>query len=715
MYFNNELIQIFQEATLDAKRLKHEYLTIEHTIKPILNSKTGKTLISDSKVITDIETDLNEYFKYMETSEDSLPIKTEDLELILNNMMLNVEAKGKTLMGVIDFIREIEKTNSHASKILLKNKLYIQKNIQKKDTNNTIDDVSTEMVEQALNGEFGRGIGIDDEVETLYQTLKRKSKSNCVLIGESGVGKTTIVEELANKIAEDDVPDFLKEAKIYALNMGALLSNTKYRGEFEGKIKNLLDELITNPKNILFIDEIHTIIGVGSSSDSSLDVANLLKPYLSNGKLKVIGATTNEEYSKIFKKDKAISRRFTPIKILEPSPEDTKKILLNSKDKFEKHHKVSYADEVIEKAVEYSSRYITNRFLPDKAIDIIDIAGSKVHLSNKKKVTINDIVDVIENITKIKIADIKEDKDEKKKIKTLEKRLNSNIFGQEETIKEITNLIAKQKIFKNDKPISVLMSGATGTGKTEIVKQISEYLNMNLIRLDMSNYGEKHNVSNLLGSSSGLVGYEEGSPFLKDVQNNPYSIILLDEIEKAHQDIYNTFLAILDEGKIDDTKGDIVDFSNTIIVMTTNLGFGKSKTVASKLGFGNMNKENSQEKENILENIKGFFRPEFINRLDLITTTNRLSEKIIIDIVKKELHNAEEELSELNITIKPSQSALKELALAGFNEEYGARFIKRVIDKEIKQEITTLYLNNKVDLNQTIKLGYQKGNYTFKV
>jgi len=708
---------MLNKASEEATIKKHGYLTIEHVFKQIIHSDFGKKLVKDTEVQERIELDLEEYFKYMEKSND-VPVKTEEFEMVLNNMMMNIEATGKTLMGIRDFLLEMNKIEeAHINSILKKNNISLEellKRQKKSEEQEFINEISFEMVEAARQNSFGRGIGVDNEVEMLFQTLKRKNKANSVLVGEAGVGKTTIVEELAHRISDNTVPVFLKDAKIYSLNLGALVAGTKYRGDFEAKVTKLLDEIQKEDNSILFIDEIHMIMGAGSSSDSNVDVANLLKPYLSTSKIRVIGATTKEEYRQSFVKDKAISRRFTMMKVNEPSIEDTKKILLTTKPNYEKHHKVKYSDEVVEKAVELSSRYITNRFLPDKAIDIIDIAGSKVHLRNGKEVKMDDVIDVIENITKIKIADVKQDKSEKTKIRKLGDNLKSKIFGQEEVINQVTAAIAKQKIFKTTRPVSMLLAGATGTGKTEIVKQISDNLSMNLIRLDMSNYSEKHNVSNLVGSSSGLVGYEEGSPFLKEVQSNPYSIILLDEMEKAHPEVFNTFLPILDEGKMDDNKGEVVDFSNTIIVMTTNLGFGKSKMVAKKIGLTNKDTDKQKEENtNVLENVKSFFRPEFINRIDLITTTNRLSEKVIVDIVKKEITIAEEEMKELNIKLKVSATALKELAKAGFNEEYGARFIKRTVDKEVKEKITELYLLGEVDKDSVVSIGLKKGEYTF--
>jgi len=719
MFFNKEFAFILNEASKEAQLQNHEYLTIEHVFDKIIKSDFGSKIVQGNiDLKRKIEKELEEYFGYLEKTNE-VPMKTEEFELVLGNMLINVQTTGNTLLGIKDFLFEMEKVEGlHVNEILKANKISLEevlKEAELTEEKEFLNEISYEMIQAAKEHSFGRGIGVDNEVETLYQTLKRKKKANCVLVGEAGVGKTTIIEELAHRILNKEVPNFLKESKIYSLNIGALVAGTKYRGDFEQKVNKLLEEITKEEGSILFIDEIHMIMGAGSSSDSNVDVANLLKPYLSTSKIKVIGATTNEEYRQTFVKDKAISRRFTMLKINEPSVEDTKKILLTTKENYEKHHKVSYSDFVIEKTVEYSDRYITNRFLPDKAIDIIDMAGSKVHLKGKKEVTQKDIVDIIENITKIKIADVKEDKTEKSKVKDLSKNLNKVIFGQENVISKISGAIAKQKIFKTYRPVSILLAGSTGTGKTEMVKQISSNLGMNLIRMEMSNYSEKHNVSNILGSSSGLVGYEEGSPFLKDVQTNPYSVILLDEIEKAHPEIFNTFLAILDEGKIEDNKGEVVDFSNTIIVMTTNLGFGKSKLVSKKVAFASTEENLNKEEESILDNVKSFFRPEFINRLDLITMTNRLEEKVIIDIVKKEIEIAETEINELNIKIKPTNSALKELALRGYSEEYGARPIKRTIDKEIKEKITEMYLNDEIDKGNVLSIGLKKGEFTFNV
>lgn len=520
-------------------------------------------------------------------------------------------------------------------------------------------------------------IGRDKEIDSVIQTLCRKTKSNPIIVGEPGVGKTSMVKGLCARIESGNVPDCLKNKPIYSLDIPSIIAGSSMRGEAEEKLQTSLEEIMQSDdsKPIIFIDEIHNLISTGVSQ--SYDIANLLKPMLVEGKISVIGATTTDEYNKTFKKDKAFDRRFYKIKIEEPSLSDTCKIIKGIKKEFEVYHNVKYANRVIEETVELSSRYITDRYLPDKAIDILDEAGSRAKIKGKQKVEKADIAAIISEKTGIPVGNI--ESDEKKKLKTLEKQLKGRIFGQDKACEMVSNLIRVNRVFKGDSPISFFFVGPTGTGKTELAKTIASVLNLNLIRIDCSEYQEKISASKLIGSAPGYVGYEEGGKLINDIQNNPYSLILFDEIEKAHPDLFNTLLQLLDYGVMTDGRGVKGDFKNAIIVFTSNCG--ASDVGKNIIGFSQ--KDNKTGNEVMTAEMNKTFAPEFLNRLSGIIPFDKV-DGVAVQIIKQQLKNLEIELNKTGIKITFEDTVINQIEKSGITIKTGARMVKRVIQDKIK-------------------------------
>ena len=630
------------------------------------------------------------------------------------------------------------------------------------------------LTEYASEGKIDPVVGREKEIQRVIQILSRRTKNNPVLIGDPGVGKTSIIEGLALNISSGNIPESLQDKVLYTLDMGSMLAGAKYRGEFEERIKNVVDEVIKNKNIILFIDELHTIIGAGSTGESTIDASNILKPALSRGELQVIGATTIDEYRKHVEKDSALERRFQPIMVNEPTKEESIKILEGLRKKYEEHHKVKISDEAIKSAVDLSVRYITDRYLPDKAIDLVDEASSRVRLkqgstkstvkklenkiqileSNKEGIEKNDlkeetyaqlekaqkdldklyknievvdsedIAEVVELWTGIPINKLIEG--ESDKLLRLEDRLHERVIGQEQAIKSIARAIRRSRAGLKDpsKPIgSFLFLGPTGVGKTELSKALAEVQfgdENQIIRIDMSEYMEKHAASRMIGSPPGYVGHDEGGQLTEKVRRKPYSVILFDEIEKAHPDVFNILLQILDDGRLTDSKGRSIDFKNTIIIMTSNVGattINKQKT----LGFSS-NKDDKEKakdqydkmKENIMGELKKQFRPEFLNRIDDTIVFHSLSEddisKIVI-IMTKDLINR---LEVLGIKLELTEEAIKFISKAGFDLEYGARPLKRAIQKELEDELSEEILLGAIKKGYTVVAEVENNMIVFK-
>lgn len=647
-----------------------------------------------------------------------------------------------------------------------------------------LDKYGRNLTESAKQDKIDPVIGRTKEIERIIQILSRRTKNNPVLIGDPGVGKTAIAEGLAIDISQGKVPDTLKDKILYTLDMGSLLAGAKYRGEFEERIKQVIDEVVKKGNIVLFIDEMHTIIGAGATGEGSIDASNILKPCLARGEIQVIGATTIDEYRKHVEKDSGLERRFQSVLIEEPTKEDTIEILKGLRDKYEAHHKVKITDESIKASVELSVRYITDRFLPDKAIDLIDEAASKVRLKeNTPPKDIKDLEEKINNIKKEKEESVRGQnfekaaklRDEQRKTQEqlekirdrwnksskydnvvdeeviaevvglwtgipvnrmmeeeterllkLEDILHQRVIGQDQAIKSISTAIRRARAGLKDpnRPIgSFLFLGPTGVGKTELSKALAEaeFGDENqIVRIDMSEYMEKHSVSRLIGSPPGYVGYDEGGQLTEKVRRHPYSVVLFDEIEKAHPDVFNILLQILDDGRLTDSKGRTVDFKNTILIMTSNVG---AKTIKKQktLGFGSPNEEDKEKdeyekmKENIMVELKKQFRPEFLNRIDDIIVFHSLNKEDISKIVKIMCKTLVERLEEMTIRLEMDEEAINLIAKSGFDLEYGARPLKRSIQKELENELSELILQGTIKSGDIVEATVKEGKMAFEV
>jgi ATP-dependent Clp protease ATP-binding subunit ClpA len=579
-------------------------------------------------------------------------------------------------------------------------------------TKSSLDDFALNLNEYVLSGKKDPLVGREDLIQKMIQTLGRRTKNNPLLIGDSGVGKTAIAEGLAEKIVLGQVPDFLKNKIIYSVDLGSLLAGAKYRGDFEGRMKNILKEAKDKKNVILFIDEIHTVVGAGSISGGSMDASNMLKPALTKGEISCIGATTFQEYRQHFEKDRALSRRFQRLDVSEPSLDDTLQILRGIKSKYENFHKVEYTEEALKACTELSQKYLTSSKLPDKAIDLLDEVGSTVKLQKREDrvITPKDVMEVISRLSGIPTVEMSQD--DLKGLKDLDKKLKSVVFGQDEAIDALVQAIkfARSGLDHKEKPWgSFLFAGPTGVGKTEVCKQLARILGIQFQRFDMSEYLEKHAVSRLVGAPPGYVGYEQGGQMTEHVQKHPYSLILLDEIEKAHPDIYNILLQVMDGGRLTDGNGRTVDFKNTLIVLTTNAG--ASDVAKGQIGLGKKDSSGVSQ-----EAIKKTFAPEFINRLDHVVYFNSLTEALILKVVEKFLAELRLTLAQKKVELVYTEKVLKFIAEKGFDPVYGARPIARKIDQLVKSQLVDELLFGKLKDGGRVEIDFD-GNklaFTFK-
>jgi ATP-dependent Clp protease ATP-binding subunit ClpA len=564
---------------------------------------------------------------------------------------------------------------------------------------------------KAEQGKIDPLIGRDQEIERTIQILCRRTKNNPLYVGDPGVGKTAIAEGLAKRIVEGDVPEVLAKSTIYSLDMGSLLAGTRYRGDFEERLKAVVTELEAQPGSVLFIDEIHTVIGAGATSGGAMDASNLLKPALSQGTIRCIGSTTYKEFRTHFEKDRALVRRFQKIDVNEPSVEDAVKILQGLKTNYEKHHKVRYTPEAIRAAVELSAKYIHDRKLPDKAIDVIDEVGASRMLlpenKRRKTVTLKDVEDIVAKIARIPPKSVSTD--DRETLKNLERDLKAMVFGQEKAIETLASAIKLSRAGLRDaeKPIgNYLFSGPTGVGKTEVAKQLAKTLGIELIRFDMSEYMERHSVSRLIGAPPGYVGFDQGGLLTDAIDQHPHAVLLLDEIEKAHQDLYNILLQVMDHGKLTDHNGKNVDFRNVILIMTTNAG--ASDMAKPAIGFERAARVGEDE-----EAIKRMFTPEFRNRLDAVVTFAGLSPEIVAQVVEKFVMQLEAQLADRNVTIELSSAAKEWLSERGYDPLYGARPLARVIQEYVKKPLAEELLFGKLAKGGSVKVGLRDGALTF--
>ena len=564
---------------------------------------------------------------------------------------------------------------------------------------------------KAEQGKIDPLIGRDQEIERTIQILCRRTKNNPLYVGDPGVGKTAIAEGLAKRIVEGDVPEVLAKSTIYSLDMGSLLAGTRYRGDFEERLKAVVTELEAQPGSVLFIDEIHTVIGAGATSGGAMDASNLLKPALSQGTIRCIGSTTYKEFRTHFEKDRALVRRFQKIDVNEPTLEDAVKILQGLKTNYEKHHKVRYTPEAIRAAVELSAKYIHDRKLPDKAIDVIDEVGASRMLlpenKRRKTVTLKDVEDIVAKIARIPPKSVSTD--DRETLKNLERDLKAMVFGQEKAIETLASAIKLSRAGLRDpeKPIgNYLFSGPTGVGKTEVAKQLAKTLGIELIRFDMSEYMERHSVSRLIGAPPGYVGFDQGGLLTDAIDQHPHAVLLLDEIEKAHQDLFNILLQVMDHGKLTDHNGKNVNFRNVILIMTTNAG--ASDMAKPAIGFERAARVGEDE-----EAIKRMFTPEFRNRLDAVVTFAGLSPEIVAQVVEKFVMQLEAQLADRNVTIELSSAAKEWLAERGYDPLYGARPLARVIQEYVKKPLAEELLFGKLAKGGSVKVGLRDGALTF--
>ena len=710
---SSNLNSVIKNSINFAKELRHEYLTIEHIFYEILGSDEGMYIILACG--GDVEKMRSLLKTYITTNIDPLPNNVEiepyesvALSRVVDSMIRHIQSAGQSSADIGDMIAALfEEKNTFTHNLLEEYNISRLDVLEIISHTNIKEDVkeseesfllkySINLLQRARDGKIDPVIGRKSEIERVTQILCRRKKNNPILVGEAGVGKTAIAEGLALNIVASNVPDILKNADLYALDLSAMLAGTKYRGDFEKRLKGVMDELKSNPNAILFIDEIHTLIGAGATS-GTMDAANQLKPALASGELRCMGATTFAEYRNGFEKDKALSRRFSKVDIDEPSIDTSIKILKGLKTKYEKHHNVKYTSKALKSAVELSKRYITDRFLPDVAIDIIDETAASFHLLKKEKTKVG-VRDIEATISKIiGISSSKIDKDETKQLASLESDLKSMVIGQDNAVSEVAKAIkiSKAGLSTADKPIaSFLFSGPTGVGKTELAISLSKTLGINFERFDMSEYMEKHALSRLVGAPPGYVGFEQGGLLTEAIKKHPYTVLLLDEIEKAHPDITNILLQIMDGATLTDNNGYKADFQNVILIMTSNIG----ATARSVMGF---NKDSSISAN---EELKSFFTPEFRNRLDAIVEFSQLNILTVTGIVSKFIDELNIELKSKKITVELSNESKEYIAQEAYSPEMGARPLKRYIQDNITNKLSDEILFGKLKNGGKVKV-----------
>jgi ATP-dependent Clp protease ATP-binding subunit ClpA len=722
---SKDLEQTLNDAFRGARAKRHEFMTVEHLLLALLdNNDAIRVLKACGADIGNLRGDLLEFVDATtplipEDEEDRDTQPTLGFQRVLQRAVFHVQSSGKSEVNGANVLVAIFSEQESQAVFFLKTQNVARLDVvnfmthgvsKVSDDPDSIDDPQS--VDNDLGGQEGESnpldsyatnlnleaeaghidplIGRIEEVERVAQILSRRRKNNPLLVGESGVGKTAIAEGLAKKIVDGEVPDILKESVVYSLDLGALLAGTKYRGDFEKRFKGLLAELKKRDHAILFIDEVHTIIGAGAASGGVMDASNLLKPLLSSGKLRCIGSTTFQEYRGIFDKDKALSRRFQKIDVLEPTPDDAYKILKGLKSRFEEHHGLRYTDRALRVATDLSARYITDRFLPDKAIDVIDEAGAYQQLQSaskrKKVIGVGDIEAVISKIARIPPKTVSTD--DKATLQKLEKNLQMVVFGQNAAISSLATSIklARAGLRAGDKPIgSFLLSGPTGVGKTEVTRQLAMQLGLELLRFDMSEYMERHTVSRLIGAPPGYVGFDQGGLLTDAVTKHPHSVVLLDEIEKAHPEVFNLLLQVMDHGTLTDNNGRKADFRNVILVMTTNAG---AESI-SRRSIGFTVQDHATDGT---EAINKMFTPEFRNRLDAIVQFQPLGEDVILTVVDKFLTELQSQLDEKRVMLDVDEDARLWLVEKGYDIHMGARPMERVIQEYIKKPLAELVL-----------------------
>ena len=745
--FSNSLEKAIHQALTYANERHHEYATLEHLLLALIEDPDAAAVMGACNVdIDQLRRTVSDYVDkelgnlVTGYDEDSKP--TSGFQRVIQRAVIHVQSSGREeVTGANVLVAIFAERESHAAYFLQEQEMtrydavnFISHGIAKRpgaeearpvrgaeepepDTpksdsggedgakkkgQDALTAYCVNLNEKAKTGKIDPLIGRVEEVNRTIQILCRRSKNNPLYVGDPGVGKTAIAEGLAKRIVEGDVPDVLADAVIYSLDMGSLLAGTRYRGDFEERLKQVVKELEDLPDAVLFIDEIHTVIGAGATSGGAMDASNLLKPALSSGAIRCIGSTTYKEYRQFFEKDRALVRRFQKIDVAEPTIPDAIEILKGLKPYYEDYHRVRYTDEAIKAAVELSARYITDRKLPDKAIDVIDESGAAQMLlpekSRKKLLTEAEIENTIATMARIPAKTVS--KDDETVLANLDKELRSVVYGQDFAIDALTAAIrlARAGLREPDKPIgSYLFSGPTGVGKTEVAKQLAASLGVELLRFDMSEYMERHTVSRLIGAPPGYVGFDQGGLLTDGVDQHPYCVLLLDEIEKAHPDLFNILLQVMDHGSLTDHNGKKIDFRNVILIMTTNAGAADAAKAA--IGFGSSKREGDD-----MEAINRLFTPEFRNRLDAIIPFGALPVKVIHMVVQKFVMQLEAQLAERNVTFDLGEDAIAWLADKGYDERMGARPLGRVIQENIKKELANELLFGKLKQGGTVKV-----------
>ena len=710
---NKDLELTLNAAFREARTRRHEFMTVEHLLLALLDNPSASEALNACGVnISGLKYELLEFIDEttpvipdLEEERETQP--TLGFQRVLQRAVFHVQSSGKNeVTGVNVLVAIFSEQESQAVYLLKKNDVsrldivnFISHGISKTDDDlgDDTDDINEEVQEvqneevskldsfttnlnaQARDGNIDPLIGRDSEVERAVQVLCRRKKNNPLLVGEAGVGKTAIAEGLAYRIVNEQVPEVIADAVVYSLDMGALLAGTKYRGDFEKRFKSLLKELQAKPGSILFIDEIHTIIGAGAASGGVMDASNLLKPLLSSGKLRCMGSTTYNEYKNIFEKDRALVRRFQKIDVLEPSVADTTKILNGLKDRYEEHHGIRYTQKALKAAAELSAKYINERHLPDKAIDVIDEAGANQRLqpSSKRKKTIgvSDIEMIISKMARIPPQNVSSS--DKETLKNIDRNLKMLVFGQDQSIDALTSAIrlSRSGLTSEEKPVgSFLFAGPTGVGKTEVTKQLAKCMGVEFIRFDMSEYVERHAISRLIGAPPGYVGFEQGGLLTEAVIKNPHAVVLLDEIEKAHPDVFNLMLQIFEDGRLTDSKGRVIDFKNTLLIMTSNIGSKVIEKGGGGLGFelgeDQDNSAYNRIKSLVNEELKQYFRPEFLNRLDEIIVFRQLTKSEVGEIAEIMLKEVFDRISQKGIELAVTDRFKARLIDEGYNPAY---------------------------------------------
>ncbi len=723
---DKELERTLNNLFAEAREQRYEFMTIEHLLFALLNNDSASTVLKACGAnLNSLHGDLIKFIEENSTTIEDLDERdtqpTIGFQRVLQRAVFNVQSSGKNeVSGANVLVAIFGERESHAVYYLNQHNItklditnYISHGIanvneeneinidemedetyQEKSSENLLDSFAVNLNEKAIEGKIDPLIGRQIEIQRTIQVLCRRRKNNPLYVGEAGVGKTAIAEGLAKLIVDGEVPDILINSVIYSLDLGALLAGTKYRGDFEKRLKSVISELKKQPNLILFIDEIHTIIGAGAASGGVMDASNIIKPVLASGELKCIGSTTYQEYRGIFEKDHALARRFQKIDISEPSIDETVKILEGLKSRFEQHHDIKYTRQALKTAAELTERYINDRHLPDKAIDVIDEAGAAQKLvpesKRKKTVGVNDIENIVAKIARIPSKTVSSN--DKSIIKNLERNLKMVVFGQDEAINMLSNTIkmSRSGLGNTQKPIgNFLFAGPTGVGKTEVTRQLAIQMGVELVRFDMSEYMERHTVSRLIGAPPGYVGFDQGGLLTDAINKQPHCVLLLDEIEKANPDVFNLLLQIFDHGTLTDTNGRKTDFRNVIIVMTTNAG-------ADRLSRASVGFTTQDHSSDVKESIKKMFDPEFRNRLDAIIHFNPLDKRTISNVVDKFLIELEVQLDDKKVTIEITEGAREWLADNGYDKIMGARPMSRLIQKMIKRPLAEELLFGKL-------------------